>query len=281
MKKLFFVIAIGACLYFLVRVAAKNKAPVPAPAEVGKAAGTLKNWDNWQQASLVCEGSLCHLQLVVAPMEMCQYGDLDAIRLDLSRYSSKQEALLTLETIDPYGPFFEPITRKIPVDELVKGKGVDFSFPKTAGPLQLGVFLCKDSSALGRCRGKEFMDVMAVEVRDRMMGKRQPHYESGDVIYFFQYVFINGESLRSFAKMDANALVDAVYNKQRDETLAEFPVDQKDAAGKAFEAATSLSRTLRSMPLELSPGRARVVLPFYQKGCSQAAQKPVTLTKPK
>ena len=141
----------------------------------------------------------------------------------------------------------------------------------------MGIFLCKDTAAEGRCNSenKEVVDINRM-IADSSKGmKEDKKYRAPDRVYYFQYLYLEETAkLRAFQNPEVpditfEAVNEHLKNARSEQKLAE----QQQALGRAKK----FQQTLRSLPLEQGKGFARIVLPALDhdtKHCPKVAMRP-------
>jgi hypothetical protein len=213
----------------------------------------------WESFKLSDDGTL---RVSMESRKWCTLGDLDVIALD-GKASENPKFLLTVEPLNPEDAGFQPMVRSLTSNDFQKGFRTTFKLPHLNKTMQAGLFLCKDSGNQGRCNtdAKEAIDINRMLSNDSEGMKKNNHFRSPDRIYFFQYLYLEGDhSVRAFQNPDVpDVSFDAVSARLK---TASGNAKDEDMLQNALGRAKRFQQTLRSLPLEQGGGYARIVLPM-------------------
>jgi hypothetical protein len=211
-------------------------------------------------------GTRLRIPLWLASRQSCNPGDLTALAGDVRR-SSRKRVLVSLEPLRPEDDVMEPVTKRISVDEVLRGHRVEFDVQLKRVPAQLGLFVCRDDQEQGRCGTKDPVDYERVwgEI-DAELRKPQPE-AAPDRTYAFQYVHVESDGrLLTFQ--------DSPVAAQTWDVLARRVAAWSggDDASRSLERARELTKRLDSVPLDARSGHWVFVLPSRGEKCPSLAQ---------
>lgn len=201
------------------------------------------------------------LRVITRPKPWCFGGDLDAIKLDLMN-SKDKKLLLSIEPLRKEDGL-APVTRAVTPGEVTKGFERSFSIPFVEKPVQMGMYLCKDSGNTGSCGGKPATDVNRVFTEYAQKGMNNPEYRAPDRVYFFQYMLFEGDgSVSTFRNHD---VVTPQFEKLS-QYVGELPGGGKaDEIQPAIDRARDLSQDIRSVELGTAQSALEIELPVLDK----------------
>lgn len=226
----------------------------------------------WNEFRMADNGSL---RIEMEPRKWCTTGDLDVIAFD-GKKTDNPKFLMTVEPLNFDDASFAPIVHQLTTAELTHGFRFSFKLPSLKKGQQAGIFVCKDSSATGRCNteSREVIDLNRALAENREKGEKDKNFKAPDRIYYFQYLYLTeNNKVASFMNPEVPDITfDAVNERLKKSDLSAKELeDQQHALGRAKR----LQQTLRSLPLEQGQGFARIVMPQMDgdpKHCPQVAK---------
>jgi hypothetical protein len=194
----------------------------------------------------------------------CYLGDLDAIEMDLS-HSSSERVILTLESLEGDAKKFPPQVHALSRAVLSAGLvAAEFSIPAKLEPLNLAVFICKDTANKNSCGSKAFSrpdEVVVKNSAESLRGK----YSAPDRFYFAQYLLWSGDGrVRYFKNIADNSKVILEASRALSSTST-----KKTDVGAKFAAVSmrlgSFMPVLKSYPFEVNAGKFKFTLTKYDR----------------
>ncbi len=195
----------------------------------------------WKKQKLKVEGGFAVLPLLLQTKALgCGKGDLDALKGDL-KASADRKLIFTVERPlagdTTYGPVVLDVDTK-----LKHGTKLKLLLPLPKSAIQLGLFLCTDSSGTRRCNDKRTDDINTILGNQAEAEQRKEEYLPPERNYFFQYVMLEPDgSISVFANSpvakqafeDLEALTPTLFPASVDE--------EKKQLGRAKELQTTFS----------------------------------------
>ena len=237
---------------------------------------------NLRGEKLVCNAGNCELTLSLKKKGTCFEGDWDAINMDL-KFSAARTFLVSVEPLGTDVKSFRPLAWRLSLKSLLEdGLQQKITFPQPTGSLPLGVFICKDAAGTGRCADKPQLDQGTHEMHLAEALKKDPKAQSIDRVYFFQWILLEKERVL-VNKAGESFWTPEIYDGRANYLVAVTPQKTLDAKGLSPEFqikqdmlfALQRHNTMKSLPLETTPGTLALVLPAQDKSvrCESAAKK--------
>jgi hypothetical protein len=223
------------------------------------------SWAQFDRPTIIEKLVLAHsgmdmtLKVNIHTEARCNFGDADALLLDLLSSGRETKILLTLEPVMP-DKNFKTLVQDVtaPPDIHTTGYTTEFTLPSGGKPMLLGLFVCKDSDKQGSCSGKKFQPINEVISNYEVGVKHSDDYRATDKIYYFKFLVFDGANIY----YPARGMTVESY-EELDKMLAVQGMDsssRKDAIKRVQE----LNQTLGSVALGLRDGNTlEVVLPRY------------------
>lgn len=197
-----------------------------------------------KKSGLSNQGTMSRVLFSLVPKPVCFMGDLDVMRMELSR-SDRKDLVISIESLNPRDQRFRPRAKVVKLEDLAKGLRYPIILPRATEPRALGLFICKDSSGTRECGSKEAL------ASNRILGTyfnpRKPlakSYRATDKIYFFQF-FVQEDA--EIGMLTLNGLPPRLYQTLTEYLLLKQPKGSAPVT-EIVSRVASLNRTIASMP---------------------------------
>jgi hypothetical protein len=207
------------------------------------------------------------LQVSVKLSKECYLGDMEAILLE-SGWSRDTNVRISLESLVPKDPFVATTLVSVTMLQSSSAK-VSFTLPPTQQSTPMGIFICKDTGASGRCSDKEFErfdDLFARYNPLKHPETLDPTDDIKDKSYFFGHVVAYSDSVG----LTSGDFTEEA-NKVIEQDITHLSPEQRVAALSKIQA---LHKTLGSLPLTADDTGVQITLPsMATEGCDAAPKK--------